>query len=130
MTMNLIVPLPKRGDLTLMNNYRGISLMSVVAKVYNKVLLYRIRDPIDKILRANQAGFRRGRGCTEQVHILRRIIEGFQDKKLDYYITFVDFKKIFDSIKRSTMFDILRHYGIPDKTVRAIRKQVKESCTS
>lgn len=32
-TTNLIVPLPKRGDLTLMNNYRGISLMSVAAKV-------------------------------------------------------------------------------------------------
>jgi sorting nexin-29 len=119
-TTNLITPLPKKGDLTQMNNYRGISLMSVAAKVYNKVLLYRIRDPIDKILRKNQAGFRQGRGCAEQVHILRRLIEGAVDKNLDIYAVFVDFKKAFDSIKRSAMFSILRHYGIPDKIVRAI----------
>ena len=32
---NLIVPTPKKGDLSLMNNYRGIILMSIYAKVYN-----------------------------------------------------------------------------------------------
>jgi hypothetical protein len=104
-----------------MSNYRGISLMSIAAKIYNKVLLYRIRDPIEQILRRNQAGFRQGRGCTEQVHILRRLIEGAIDKNLDIYAVFIDFKKAFDSLRRSTMFSILRHYGIPDKTVRAIK---------
>jgi sorting nexin-29 len=118
---NLIVPLPKKGDLTQMSNYRGISLMSIAAKIYNKVLLYRIRDPIEQILRRNQAGFRQGRGCTEQVHILRRLIEGAIDKNLDIYAVFIDFKKAFDSLRRSTMFSILRHYGIPDKTVRVIK---------
>jgi hypothetical protein len=57
--------------------------MSVAAKVYNKVLLYRIRDPIDKILRKNQVGFRQGRGCAEQVYILKRLIEGAIDKNLE-----------------------------------------------
>lgn len=57
-TTNLIVPVPKKGDLTQMTNYRGISLMSIIAKVYNKILLNRIRDPIESILRQNQAGFR------------------------------------------------------------------------
>jgi hypothetical protein len=76
---------------------------------------------INKILRKNQAGFRQGRGCTEQVHILRRIIEGAINKNIEVYIVFVDFKKAFDSLNRSTMFSILRHYGIPAKTVGAIR---------
>ena len=52
---------------------------------------------------------------------LRRIIEGAFDKNLDLYIIFVDSKKAFDSLIRSFMFEILRHYGIPNKTVRAIR---------
>ncbi|RXN37862.1 endonuclease-reverse transcriptase [Labeo rohita] len=121
LTTNIIVPLAKKGDLTLMTNYRGISLTSMATKVYNKILFNRIREPIDKILRPNQAGFRRGRSCTEQVHIICRLIESADDKNLSLYITFVDFKKAFDSIDRRKMFEILHHYGIPDKLVRAIK---------
>ena len=40
----------EEGDVTLMTNYRGISLMSTAAKVYNKILLNRICDDIDPIL--------------------------------------------------------------------------------
>ena len=58
---NVIIPLPKKGDLSLMTNYRGISLMSIAAKVYNKILLNRIRPHLDPLLRKNQAGFRPGR---------------------------------------------------------------------
>ena len=65
-----------------MTNYRGITLMSIAAKVYNKILLNRISDKIDPQLRNNQAGFHRGRNCAQQIHILMRIIEGFQDYQL------------------------------------------------
>ena len=64
---SVIVPLPKKGDLSLMTNYRGIFLLSLAAKVYNKVLLNRIRDEVDPILRNNKAGFRPGRSCAQQI---------------------------------------------------------------
>ena len=95
--------------------------MCLGAKSYNKILLHLIRDPIYSILRANQAGFRRNRSCTDQVHILRRLIESFNNKNLAFNIMFLDFKKPFDSIKRSVMFKIFRHYGMPEKIVRAIQ---------
>ena len=50
--------MPKKGDLTLLTNYRGISMMSTGAKMYNKVLLNRIRPMVEPKLRVNQAGFR------------------------------------------------------------------------
>ena len=51
----MITPLPKKGKkIELITNYRGISLMSIAAKVFNRILLNRIRGPIDEILRSRQ----------------------------------------------------------------------------
>jgi hypothetical protein len=74
-TSSLIIPLPKKGNIQLMTNYRD-SLISIAAKVYNRVLLNRIRKTIDAMLRKNQAGFRMGQNCTQQIHFLRRIMDG------------------------------------------------------
>ena len=56
-----IVAVPKKGDLGLTTNYRGISLTATAAKIYNKMILERIRPHLDPILRINQNGFRGGR---------------------------------------------------------------------
>ena len=47
-------------------------------------------------------------------------MEGFQDYQLPLTVTFIDFKKAFDSIDRRVMFAVLRHYGIPEAVVNAI----------
>ena len=101
--------------------------MSLAALLYNRMVLNRIRAPIDAILRKNQAGFRTGRSCIQQIHILRRIMDGAYSQNIPLFITFVDFKKAFDSIDRAMMFAILRHYGIPDKIVSAIRALYDQS---
>ena len=44
-TTNRICPIPKKGNQTIMSNFRGISFMSTAAKVYNRMLLDRIRNP-------------------------------------------------------------------------------------
>jgi hypothetical protein len=104
LTTSLICPIPKKGDLNQLTNYRGISLMSHAAKLYNRIILKRIRELIDVILRPNQVGFRKGRSTIDQIHIIRTLLAGANDKNLTLYITFVDFKKAFDSINREKMF--------------------------
>ena len=49
-----ILPFPKKGDLGLAKNYRGITLTPIAAKIYNALLRNRIEPKIDNILRKNQ----------------------------------------------------------------------------
>ena len=76
-----ILPFPKKGELGLANNYRGITLTSIAAKIYNALLRNRIEPKIDNILRKNQNGFRRNRSTTSQILTIRRILEGVRAKK-------------------------------------------------
>ena len=115
-----ITPVPKSGDLSDTNNYRGISLICIIAKIYNRLILNRIRSVMDPKLRYNQNGFRSNRTTVAQILALRRIIEGVKANNLPAIITFIDFKKAFDSIHRGKMLRILKAYGIPPNLLRAI----------
>ena len=113
--------MPKKGDLSLATNYRGISLMAISAKIYNKLLLNRLIPFVGPILRKNQNGFRHGRSTLSQILCLRRLIEESNLSDLDLALVFVDFSKAFDSVDRSKMFEILKLYGIPDQIIAAIK---------
>ena len=115
-----ILPFFKKGDLGLAKNYRGITLTSIAAKIYNALLRNRIEPKIDNILRKKQNGFRRNRSTTSQILTIRRILEGVRAKNLQATLIFVDFTKAFDSIHRGKMEQILLAYGIPKETVAAI----------
>ena len=112
-----ILLFPKKGDLGLAKNYRGITLTSIAAKIYNAQLRNRIEPKIDNILRKNQNGFRRNRSTTSQI---LTILEGVRTKNLQATLIFVDFTKAFDSIHRGKMEQILLAYGIPKETVPGI----------
>ena len=111
-----ILPFPKKGDLGLAKNYRGIT----AAKIYNALLRNRIEPKIDNILRKNQNGFRRNRSTTSQILTIRRILEGVRAKNLQATLLFVDFTKAFHSIHRGKMEQILLAYGLPKESVAAI----------
>ena len=72
-----ILPIPKGNKRFCPENSRGISILPVATKIYNRLLLNRIRSHIEPRLRYNQNGFRpgSGRGTREQILALRRIIE-------------------------------------------------------
>ena len=113
-------PFPKKGDLGLAKNYRGITRTTIAAKIYNALLRNRIEPKIANILRKNQNSFRRNRFTTSQILTIRRILEGVRAKNLQATILFVDFTKAFDSIHRGKMEQILLAYDLPKETVAAI----------
>ena len=109
-----IFPFPKKGDLGLAKNYRGITLTSLAAKIYNALLRNRIEPQINNILMKNQNGFRRNRSTNSQLLSIHRILEGVCSKNLLATVLFVDF------IHRGNMEQILLAYGLPKETVAAI----------
>ena len=118
-----LIPIPNSGDRSEYGNYRGIMLTVVAAKLTNKMILNRIQPEIDKHLRPNQNGFRPGRTTTAHILALRRLIEGLKSNNLKAIITFVDFRKAFESIHRGKMMKILRAYfHIPEDLVTAVSK--------
>ena len=78
----VVRPFPKKGDLGLAKNYRGITLTCIVAKIYNALPRNCIEPKIDNILRKkNKNGFRRNKSTTSQILTIRQILEGVRSKK-------------------------------------------------
>ena len=71
----ILVPVPTKGELSLCDNWRGISLLDVVGKVAAKVVQGRLQDLAESVLPESQSGFRKGRGCTDMIYTVRQLVE-------------------------------------------------------
>ena len=74
-TEGVIVKIPKKRARNNCNNWRAIALLSVPSKILAKIIIQQIADTVDQQLRREQVGFWKGKGCTDQILILRNIIE-------------------------------------------------------
>ena len=124
-----LIKLPKTGDHSNCINYRGITLLDVSGKVFNRALLNRMKDVVDTKFRDQQAGFRKNRSCVDQIATLRIIIEQSCEWNSPLFINFVDFKKAFDSVDRDALWKLLRHYGVPVKIVNIMRSSYERLST-
>ena len=125
-TKGHICKIPKKGNLQECVNWRGITLLPLASKVLSRILINRIQDGVDPLLRKEQAGFRRGRGTVNQIFILRNILEQANEWNSTMYIHFVDFEKAFDSIHRESLWKIMEWYGIPKKLISMVKALYKD----
>ncbi|VDP78113.1 unnamed protein product [Schistosoma mattheei] len=80
-----------------------------------------MKHSVDAQLRDQQAGFRKDRSCTDQIATSRIIVEQSLEWNSSSYINFIDFEKEFDSVDRRTLWQLLRHYRVPEKIVNIIQ---------
>mgnify|MGYP003385469777 CR=1 FL=1 len=57
------------------DNWRGLSMLSVVGKVLAHIISSKLYSKVEGKLSECQAGFRKGRGCADQIVTLRRVME-------------------------------------------------------
>ena len=117
-----MVPIYKgKGDKYVCGNFRGISLLSMVGKIYGRVLINRIRDGTEEVLMEEQCGFRRGRGCVDQVFVVRQVCEKYLAKGKDSFWAFMDLEKAYDRVDREAMWRMLSIYGVGGKLLSAVK---------
>lgn len=117
----LICPIYKKGDKMICENYRGITLLSVVNKIFSNVLYKRLKVYTEEIFDEFQGGFQQNRGTIDQICIIRQIMEKFYEHDTVLHFLFIDYKQAFDSIDRFQLYTILRELGIPDKLVKLVK---------
>jgi len=119
----IIMPIFKKGDKTKTDNYRGISLLSIMSKCYTSVLNKRLMKWIEFNckLSESQAGFRKGYSTFDHIFTLSAIVEKcFSKKGGKLYACFIDLKQAFDSVQREPLFETLLKNGIHGKFLKAV----------
>ena len=118
-----IVPLLKKGNKEDVSNYRGITIMSNLGKLFTNVLNARLVDFCEEndIISDSQFGFRKGRSTIDAIFILKGIVDSVLNSKGRLYCAFIDLKRAFDSINRNALWLKLYYLGIKGKLLRIIR---------
>ena len=117
----VVVPFFKKGDKSVCDNWRGISLLSVAGKVFTHIILERLVSVVDGKISQTQAGFRKARGCADQIFTLRRVMEQAKVKKVPLYMCFIDLKAAYDTVKRSELWLAVEEYGVSSKLCRLLK---------
>ena len=119
----LIVPIHKRGDRNDPNNYRGIMLISVFAKLFSLILRNRLNTWCEdnEVLNEFQFGFRVGRSTSDGIFILHSLVQHVLKDKGKLYCAFIDYEKAFDTVIHEALWLKLVENGISCKFTRILQ---------
>ena len=118
-----IIPLHKKGDKNDPLNYRGITLLSCLGKLFTNVINNRLNiwAEANGTFCDEQFGFRKNRGTRDCMFILQGLIDLTLSKGKPLYCAFVDLQRAFDSANRRAIWYKLNLYSISSKVISLIR---------
>ncbi|KAI5724202.1 hypothetical protein M8J76_016946 [Diaphorina citri] len=114
----------KKGVKTEAANYRGIALLNTITKTFTNILQQRLYSWAEdlNIIEEGQAGFRQGRSCTDNLFSLySALCINTRQKKSKVFACFVDFRRCFDSISHSLLWNHLYKIGVSSHIIRTIK---------
>lgn len=123
----IIKPLFKTGDPLDVSNYRPISLISTLAKVFEKVLKTRICSFTKKynIISESQFGFIEGKSCNDAIKNLSTEIYKTLDNKEKCLTVFFDLQKAFDTVSHGKLLITLENYGFRNNALKLIESYLE-----
>ena len=127
----VLFPLHKKGSTKRADNYRGISLLNIVSKLYSSVINERLSQFCEEndSIPESQAGFRKGYSTIDNIFTLQCLVQKYLTKQGGrFYTLFVDFSKAFDCVDRMKLLFVMLRKGVHGKmfqTLQSMYKSVK-----
>ncbi len=113
----------KGGDASKFNNYRGITIGPILAKLFAMILDKRLSEWAEQhgLHAKSQAGFHKDYRTIDQLFILRTLIEQNKAKQKPLYCCFVDLKKAFDIMSHEVLWQVLAGLGVKGRFLRCLQ---------
>ena len=121
--VGLIVPIfKKKGSPKDANNYRGITLLSCLGKLFTACINSRLTKFLNgmSIIGEEQAGFREGYSTLDHIFVLNELINLYLHSRKRLYCCFIDYKKAFDTINRAALWGKLISNQINGRLLKII----------
>src|SRR6201996_5812371 len=125
----VITLLHKKGDIAKLENYRPISLLSTLYKLFMKIIAKRNTRKLDFYQPVEQAGFRSGYSTNDHLQVVGALIEKCNEYKIGVALAFIYYEKTFDSVETWSILDGLGEARGDSRYTRTIR-YVYENATS
>ncbi len=75
----------------------------------------------------DQGGFRKGRGCVDQLFAMKRLMEGYLGKDKKLYAAFMDLEKAYNRVDKEALWNVLRIYGVGGQLLKGIQAFYREA---
>lgn len=106
-----VVPVYKKGDKEHSENYRPISLLSIVSKTLERCVLNNIKDDLYSMVISNQHGFLTGKSCVTNLMEALDYIGSVLDRGGQVDTLYLDMSKAFDKVSHELLIQKLQEYG-------------------
>ena len=118
-----ILPIPKKGSPLLIQNYRPISMLGPITKIFEKLIYERLNSFFNKhkLFTQYQFGFRKGRDISKAASNFLYYVNESNKNNETLIATYIDFSRAFDSINRKIFLDKLELYGVRGTPLNLIK---------